>query len=109
MRLPAVVAQMCTDGYGLADYLHSFRFVDASVCAYADVVGFPLLATIVYGAVAIPTYLTTGSIMIPVILLLLTGGATVAQLAAPGTALAAIALLVAGAGVLTVLYYSFSR
>lgn len=102
-----MVLQLCQTGMDFADYLGEFMFVQAGVCYQVSRVGLATLGMISYAAVAIPIYLTTGSIMIPLVLLLLTGGATVSQMAAPGVSLAAIVLLNAGAGAITYLYYKF--
>jgi hypothetical protein len=46
---------------------------------------------------------------VPVIVLLLIGGATIPLIAGPGVELAAVVLLVAGAGAITYLWYRFTR
>lgn len=110
-QLPATVLQMCSetgDFSNLLEYLIEFKFISGAACPFIDRLGLPLLGMIVYAAVSVPIYLTTNSVTIPVVLLLLTGGATVSQMAGPATALGAIVLLVTGAGAITYLYYSYS-
>lgn len=105
----AIVLQMCESGMTFADYLHQFDFVPAVVCSYSNRLTLPLLAMMVYAGVAVPIYLRTDSILIPFVLLLLTGGATVGQMAGPAAGLAAVVLLLVGSGTFTYLYYEYSR
>jgi len=100
---------ICDPGMDLADYAREFRFFEAFSCFLVADVGLGVLAMVVYGAVAISVQLTTGSVMIPVVLLLLTGGATFTVIAAPGLSLGAIALLLVGPGIITLVLYAYSR
>jgi len=101
--------QMCDPSMGFVDYLTNFEFWRAFTCQYANSVGFLTLGLFVYGSISVPIYLTTGSIIIPAVLLLLTGGAVMSQVAAPATTIAVIVILGAGAGALGLLYLRFSR
>jgi hypothetical protein len=47
--------------------------------------------------------------VIPTVLLLLTGGAILSQVAAPGVQIATILILVSGGGAVAYLYYRYSR
>jgi hypothetical protein len=71
--------------------------------------GFLVVGLLVYGGINLAILIRTGDVRIPVVLTLLTGGAIIPQVAAPGVAIVAITLLVAGAGALTLLYYRYSR
>jgi len=91
------------------DALLNFEFVKAFTCTYAMSAGFLVVGLLVYGGINLAILLRTGDVRIPVVLTLLTGGAIIPQVAAPGVAIVAITLLVAGAGALTLLYYRYSR
>lgn len=99
---------MCVEGASFIDNMLAWRFFEAATCVYANPIGFLLVGMIAYGAVSVPIYLRTNSVVIPTVLLLLTGGVVMSQVAAPVTALATITLLMTGAGVLTYLYYKYS-
>jgi len=100
---------MCDPAVGGLELLLDFEFISAFTCTYANVVGFFVLATVVYGAVSLSIYIRTGSVIIPFVLLLTTGGATMSQIGGPGQTIATIVLLVTGAGAMTYLYYAYSR
>jgi len=90
--------------------LLSFNFVKAFSCTYADAAGGLLVVgLLVYGGVTLSIFIRTGDVRIPVVLTLLTGGAIIPQVAAPGVSLVAITLLITGAGIVTLLYYRYSR
>lgn len=103
------VLQFCSENADMADYLHNFEFFKAAACAYVQPLGMALTAMIVYGAVAIPITLRQDSAMIPVILLLVTGGATFSTIASPAVSLGTVLLILAGPGVITLLLYAYSR
>lgn len=107
--LAHALMQMCTAGKPGYEYLYDFEFVKGITCTYADAASLLVVGLMVWGAISMSLYLTTGDVRIPVVLLLLTGGAIVPQLAAPGLQLAVIALLVTAASLTTVLYYKYSR
>jgi len=98
----------CTGKAGQA-HLLDFEFVKAIACTYGNTSGILVTGLLVYGGIALSIFLRTGDIRIPVVLTLLTGGAILPQVAAPGVAIVGIALLLAGAGTLTLLYYRYSR
>lgn len=105
-----VILQMCRGDKGFVEYLTDFQFWKAFVCPYANNMGGLLVVgTLFYFGLAAPIYITTGSIIMPLVLLLLVGGAVMAQTAAPATPIAVIVLLFGGAGAITYLYYQFSR
>lgn len=105
--MQSVILQMC-QGDSFIENMLSWEFFEAVTCVYANPIGFLVVGMVVYGAVSVPIYLRTNSVVIPTVLLLLVGGAVMPQIAAPGTALITIMLLMTGAGVLTYLYYKFS-
>lgn len=100
---------VCQSGTTFAEYLRSFEFIKAFTCSYFDAAGVLTVGLMVYGAIALSIYIRTGSIIIPVVLLLLTGGAVMTQIAGVGIAIATVALLTTGAGVTTYLYHAYSR
>lgn len=103
------MASFCAGGASSVEYLTNFEFIKALTCSYADAMGFLAFALVVYGAIALSIYIRTDSITIPVVLLLVLGGAIMPQLAAPAAPLAVLGLLLAGAGGLTLLYVKYSR
>jgi len=106
------ILQLCggnADASVFIDHFLNFRFVEAISCTYVNTAGLLTVGLIFYGGISIPLYIRTGDVRMPVVLLLLTGGAIVPQIAGPGLALATLALLLTGAGVLTLLYYRYSR
>lgn len=107
--LTTTVAAMCDNNKDLATRLTDFEFVEAIVCVYGETAGFLLTGLIVWGGISIAIYTTTGDVRIPSVLLLLTGGAVLPQVAGVGLTLSVIILLLTGAGVATALYYRWSR
>jgi hypothetical protein len=105
---PVLLQQFCDPGMSFADYMSDFQFFKAIGCVFIGPLGFYVTGLMVYGAVALPLYIRQNSTIIPVTLLFLVGGAILPQVAGPGVALAALAVLLTGAGVLTVLYYRYS-
>lgn len=103
------VLQMCPGSKEGHEYLTDFDFVEAITCTYANEAGFLVTGLFFYGGIMIAIYATTDDIRIPSVLLLLTGGAILSQIAAPGLTIAALMLLLVGAGVITILYYRYSR
>lgn len=100
---------MCPTNQAGHEYLTDFEFVKAITCTYANEAGFLVVGLLFYGGILTAIYATTDDIRIPSVLILLTGGAILSQIAAPGLTIAAIMLLLVGAGVITILYYRYSR
>lgn len=100
---------MCDPSIAGWEYLLNFEIIKAFSCTYANVVGMLVLGLVVYTAVALSIYIRTGSAVIPFVLLLVTGGATMSQVATPAVAAATVLILCTGAGAVTYLYYSYSR
>lgn len=90
-------------------HLLDFEFVKAVACTYGNSAPIAVVGLLVYGGITLSIFLRTGDIRIPVVLTLLTGGAILPQVAAPGVAIVGIALLITGAGAITLLYYRYSR
>jgi hypothetical protein len=107
-----VVAQaggFCDASMSFTDYLTAFQFIQAVTCTYTGAAGFFVAGLLFYGGIGTAIYVRTGSIVIPTILILLTGGAVLSQVAAPGVQVAALVVTVVGAGAITYLYYRYSR
>jgi len=106
------IAQMCS-GVSTADdmiaELLKFHFVKAFSCTYGASAGMLVVGLIVYGGITLSILIRTGDVRIPVVLTLLVGGAVIPQIASPGVAVIGIALLISGAGAITLLYYRYSR
>lgn len=100
---------MCDPTISGIDYLLNFEFLNAFACTYANVAGLLVVGLLVYGAISLSIYIRTGSVVIPFVLLLTTGGATLTQIATPGIAAATVVVLCTGAGAITFLYYRYSR
>jgi hypothetical protein len=104
-----VLLQLCdTDKPGW-ELITQFDFFESIACTYVDPVGLLTTGMLLFGAVGMSIYIRTGSAVIPVVLMLTTGGVTLSVVAAPALAISTIALLVTGAGAITYLYYRFSR
>lgn len=100
---------MCDPAKDFGDYLVNFEFIKAPTCTYSDPAGLLVVGLLVFGAIALTSYIETGTVIIPFVLLLTTGGAVLTMVAAPGIGIATILLLVTGAGAMTYLYYRYSR
>jgi hypothetical protein len=101
--------QVCDPSIAGWEYLVDFEFIKAFSCTYASAMGFLVIGLMVYGAISLSIYIQTDSVVIPFVLLLLTGGAVMTQVASVATAIATILLLCTGAGAITLLYYRYSR
>lgn len=108
-RVAPYVAQVCDPNKNMVDYISNFEFIKAFSCPYFTTAGMLVTGVFVYGAISSVIYLRTDSVMIPFVLLLLTGGAVTTQLAGPAMAIATVLLLTVGAGSLTVLYRRYSQ
>lgn len=101
--------QLCAAEKSGVEYLTDFEFVESITCTYADAASLLIVGLLVWGSITLALYLTTGDVRIPVVLLLLTGGAIVPQVASPGVTIAVVGLLLTVAAMVTVLYYRYSR
>lgn len=110
MSLLQTTPQYCSKGYGFQDYLFEFRFIDAFSCFASDMVGgFVVIATLVFGAIALSMYIRTGSLVLPGILTLLTGGVVLSTVGAPALSIATIGILVLGAAAIAYAYRQYAR
>lgn len=100
---------MCDPSVAGWEHILEFEFIKAISCTYANVVGMLVLGMVVYSAVALSIYIRTGSAVIPTVLLFVTGGATLTQVAPPAYQAATVLILCTGAGAVTYLYYRYSR
>jgi hypothetical protein len=104
-----VTQPLCDPSVTGFEYLLDFEFIKALTCTYANSVGFLVMGLLVYGSISLSIYIRTGSVIIPFVLLLLTGGVVMEQVAGVAVAIATIVVLVVGAGVVTYLYAELSR
>lgn len=100
---------MCDPSMTGFEYLLNFEFIKALTCTYANPIGFLVVGLLVYGGISLSIYIRTGSIIIPFVLLLLTGGVVMQQVAGVAVAIATLVALGAGAGVVTYVYAAYSR
>jgi hypothetical protein len=105
--IPPVVLQSCEYGQDMAKYLENFQFVDAFQCQFSGV-GIAVAGLMLMSAVFIPLFIRSRSPVIPLVLLLLVGGAFVQTIAGAYTTIAVITLLAVGGGGLTLLYARYS-
>jgi len=105
-----ILLQVCGDRAGTEwTYLTDFEFIKAFTCTFANSVGLLVAGTLVYGGIGLFTYVRTGSIIVPFVLLVLVGGAVLSQVAGVFTTAATLLFLLTGAGVITYLYARLSR
>lgn len=112
MSLAPILAQtggFCDAGTSGIAYLLDWKFIQAFTCSYANTVGLLVLGMMVYGGVSLSIYIRTGSVVIPSVLLLLTGGVVLSQVAAPVVGIATVMLLTVGGGLVAYVYYVYSR
>ena len=104
------VPSWCSAGTGFQEYLSSFEFIKAFGCTASELGGgFATVMTLVMGGVSLALYIRTGSVALPTVLVLLTGGVVLSTLAAPAVGIAALLILVFGAGIMTYAYWRFAR
>lgn len=104
----AYILQFCSGGMDFQDRLNEWLFTEAFTCEYAEPMGFLTFGMIFYGGILSSIYLTTGSIVMPAVLLLVVGGAVIAQLAAPAIPFVLLTILGTGAGSIAYLYAKLS-
>lgn len=101
--------QLCPGGTDGVDYLTDFQFVEAVTCTYANAVGsFALVALLVYTAVGARIYIRTGSMMIPLGILMMGGGAFLTQMDSVATSFAVVLLLVVPSATIAYVYFRHS-
>jgi len=102
-------AQFVDPDKGFVERLMDWEFVQAIVGEFADVIGFPAFALLVWGGVSSVIFVRTNSFLLPFGLLLFTGGAVVSQMANFGLVAAVLITLVVPAAVITAAYVAYSR
>lgn len=102
-----ILLQACEYGTDMASYLEEFRFVDAFQCAFSGI-GIPVAGLLLMAAIFVPLFVRTRSPVIPLVLLVLTGGAFVSTIAPVWTSIGAIVLLTVGAGAVVLIYARYS-
>lgn len=108
-RLLQATPAWCTEGKGFEAYLFDFEFINAFSCTASDLGGgFATVATLVLAGVGLSIYVRTGSVALPAILLLLTGGALLSTVAAPALGIATLLILVVGGGAITYAYWRYA-
>lgn len=100
---------VCEASMTFGDYITQFEFIKAFSCTYFSSAGMLVAGLLVFGGVIVSIAIRTNSVVIPVILVLLTGGAILPQVAGVGVTIVTVMLLVTGAGVITMLYRRYSR
>lgn len=98
----------CESGPAFEKYWRRFDFMEAIACEYTAQLPLTAVALIVFGAVAMVAYVRTGSIVIPVGYVFLTGGVVLPLIAPVGLAFAGLFVLLVGGGVMAFLYWRFS-
>lgn len=104
----ATLLQMCPGKPGY-EHLTDFEFIEAIVCTFSNEMGFAVFTLFVYGGIMLAIYATTDDVRIPAVLIFITGGLAIPQVASPAIAIVTLVVLLTGAGVLTLLYYRYSR
>jgi hypothetical protein len=99
-----LLQQFCTPGKGFRGRMLDWQFFEGIVCQYADPIGFYTVGMLFYGSILMSLYITTRSPVLPAVLLLTTGGAIIAQIAAPAMPFVVLVILANGAGALAYLY-----
>jgi len=106
---PVVPLQVCDPAVAGYDYLLDFEFIKAFTCTFANPAGLLVVGAIVYGGIGLSIYIETNDVIIPVVLMLVAGGAILSQIAGLFVSIATVVLLLTGAGAITYLYLSLSR
>lgn len=107
MNTTAFVLQTCEYGQDMAQYLEEFRFVEAFQCQFTQI-GVAVAGLMLMSAVFVPLFIRSRSPVIPVVLLLLVGGAFIQTIAGVYVTIATITLLAVGGGAFTLLYAKYS-
>lgn len=108
---PSMVLQqgICDASKDFGDYITNFEFIKAPTCTYANETGWLVMGLLVYGGISLSIYIRTDSMVIPTVLLLVVGGAVMAQVAAIGAPFAVLLLVGIPAGVIALAYYIYSQ
>jgi len=104
-----MLQSLCSAGKTGPEYLLEWEFIKAVSCAYVDSAPLYVIGLLVFSPVAISIYVRTGSVMIPLGLLMMTGGVVMSVIPGIGAQWAGILILLAGAGSITYVLYRYSR
>lgn len=84
----------CTEWNGdFLDALAEFAFRDALLCPYQTSIGGPEFATLIFGAIGMSYMIRQGSLVIPAVIMVATGGAFMAQVAGLGVGFVTVVVL----------------
>lgn len=86
---------VCTGFTDWGASMLQLKFVEATVCTYAQTIGFLTLGMIVYVAIVGSMFIRTKSVSLIAVLILLTGGLVLTQMAPPVLQFVALILLTA--------------
>lgn len=100
---------VCDPSVSGIDYLTTFEFIKAFTCTFVNPADLATVALLVWAGIGAAIYARQGSIVMPTILLLLTGGAVISTLAAPAVGMAGFLVLVVPAGIVAYAIYRYSR
>lgn len=96
-------------GKGFQGHMEDFAFAKAIACEYFNSAGVGVTALLVFSAVGLASYIRTGSLIIPVGLFMMTGGAVAQFLPGPAMQIVGLAIMLSGAGVFAYAYMRYSR
>lgn len=103
------MSAMCDPAVSGMDHMANFEFIKAFTCTFANPAGLLVVGLLVWAGISAAMYARQGSVVTPVILLLLIGGAIIPTIAAPGMTIAGILILVVPAGIVAYAIYRYSR
>lgn len=101
--------QICDANTDMGEYLLDFEFIKAFSCTYANELGWLVLGLLVYGGITLSIYIRTGNPIVPAVLVLILGGAVLAQLPAIASPVVMLLLIAVPAGIVAMAYYLYSR
>lgn len=104
-----MLQSLCSAGKTGTEYMLDWQFIEAVSCAYIGSANMAVVALLVFAPIAFSIYMRTGSVMIPVGLVFMTGGVIMAVV--PGIAIQWVGavVLLAGAGVAAYVFIRYSR
>jgi hypothetical protein len=90
------------------EYMLDFEFIKGITCTYGDPAGVTTAGLLVMAGIMGALYIRTGDLLIPLGILLLTGGGAMALVAPVATPIAVLLLIVLPASVMAYAYYRFA-
>lgn len=82
-----------SDPYPFIEALSDWAFADAVLCPYQTTIGGPEFATLIIGVVGMSYMIKQRSLGIAAVVMVITGGVFVGQVAAPGVAIVTVVVL----------------